>query len=477
MAVIRLSVKHLSECLNEPSESQLSYIFIHAGIDTGGGFKDSIAGHLTTALGCENLTIGDFVFIPRTLVENMATHLDIPNEPVDGNAAQGTRKLSAVQVGRCLKAYDFAMEVAEAATVADLATALEEQGKAASPVVLVKSIKLSNYVSQEMEGTTPLLNRQAITACEDAYKARLGILPLEGYMPSPEQLSALKHLLDNDIVPYVDFALWGPYNKRFLRRKAALVTFTPDLDTGNWRESHKLIGPTTFDIWFSNWCVYRTSMVMLDGAETERLDQYAQFIRALHEKYTAKCWWLIYQADVRLRSEKLGRLVTDKVGQDSAAIEDKLRWSKAFTKATDVEHPGIAEFWNAEVHRPAAEFKNGHSSHYELAREGSKNWLEPTAKRPRLNDQWKGAANHWSSAKGDKGKGNKGWKGDKTNNTSKGDKNSWKGKGKDSWKDNSWKDSWKGNSNNAGNNNNGKGAGKHKAPTAPSVPATAPASG
>ena len=60
-------------------------------------------------------------------------------------------------------------------------------------------------------------------------------------------------------------------------------------------------------------------MVMLEGAEPERLDQYSQFIRGLHEKHTSKCWWLIYQADVRLRSEKLGRLARSTSSNVAAA--------------------------------------------------------------------------------------------------------------------------------------------------------------
>ena len=238
---------------------------------------------------------------------------------------------------------------------------------------------------------------EAITRAEGVYKSRLGILPPEAAMPSEEQLAALQFVLLNDMTPYVDFALWGPFNRRFIRRKTSLVSFTPDVTDGTWKASHKLTGPASFEIWQTDWEVFRTAMIMLEGAEPERLDQYAKFIRSLHEKHTSRCWWLIYQADIRLRSERLSRLERSSSSVDPVPTDAKYRWSNAFTKALDMEAPGMAEFWNEEVHRPAGEFKAGYSSYQDLAKDGTLQWLQPTqgpAKRQRGKGLGAGG-DHW----------------------------------------------------------------------------------
>ena len=89
----------------------------------------------------------------------------------------------------------------------------------------------------------------------------------------------------------------------------SLVSYAPDIDSGNWRPSHKLTGPASFDSWLSSWQVFRTAMIMLEGADPERLDQYSNFVRLLNEKHGFKCWWLIYQADIRMRSEKIEKFI------------------------------------------------------------------------------------------------------------------------------------------------------------------------
>ncbi len=120
-------------------------------------------------------------------------------------------------------------------------------------------------------------------------------------------------------------------------------------------------------------------MVMLGGAGPERLDQHAKFIRVLHDRHTSKCWWLIYQADIRLRSEKLGRLIRNRVANTEEQImdTDKYRWSSAFTKAIELEQHRMAEFWNEEFHRQAQESKSGQPTQNELVRDGSRRWIEP----------------------------------------------------------------------------------------------------
>jgi hypothetical protein len=370
----RLSVAQLASVLATSAELRLSMVFLLSRVDPGDPqapalqTEYTLASALVKALGCDH-TLVDFASIPRPSIEKRAAGLDFC--PPDAKAPAERRKPTDAEVGRCLRAWDFALEVS--CIPVDAAPA-----DVKPPVVSIsKTIKLSAFISSDLEGTAPLLSSEEVATAEALYKDRLGILPQEAAMPSEEQLAGLKFVLINDMTPYVDFALWGPFNRRFIRRKSALVSFTPDVTDGTWRPSHKLTGPASFEAWLSDWIVFRTAMVMLEGAEPERLDQYAGFIRELHEKHTARCWWLIYQADTRLRSERLGRISRASSSDDTPPTCTKRRWSNAFTKAIDMESSSSAEFWNNEVHRPASEFKSGLASHQDLAKDGTSQWLQP----------------------------------------------------------------------------------------------------
>ena len=372
----RLSVTQLSDVLGTEDELRLSMVFLLAQVDPGADSpaletENTLASNLVKALGCE-ATLVDFVSIPRACIEKCATGIEfIPTGDTE------SRVTSFAEIGRCLRAWDFALEVTCIPVGAVSTEVKPPAASAASAASAAKTIKLSSFICSDLEGTTQILSSEEITIAEGVYKTRLGILPQEAAMPSEEQLSALHFVLANDMTPYVDFALWGPFNRRFIRRKSAMVSYTPDITDGSWKPSHKLTGPASFEAWLADWIVFRTAMVMLEGAEPERLDQYAGFIRELYEKHTARCWWLIYQADTRLRSERLGRIVRKSAADGAAHMNTRSRWSFAFTKAIDMEVAGMAEFWNNEVHRPAGEFKAGLSSHQDLAKDGTHQWLQP----------------------------------------------------------------------------------------------------
>eukprot|EP00969_Alexandrium_andersonii_P179539 7936688-Alexandrium_andersonii.AAC.1 len=49
-------------------------------------------------------------------------------------------------------------------------------------------------------------------------------------------------------------------------------------------------------------------MLLLKQCSPEPLDLYGQHIRSLHETYGSEVWFLIYQADVHMRSEEFERI-------------------------------------------------------------------------------------------------------------------------------------------------------------------------
>eukprot|EP00969_Alexandrium_andersonii_P289954 12816434-Alexandrium_andersonii.AAC.1 len=49
-------------------------------------------------------------------------------------------------------------------------------------------------------------------------------------------------------------------------------------------------------------------MLLLEQCSPEPLDLYGEHIRSLVETYGADAWYLVYQADVRMRSEEFERI-------------------------------------------------------------------------------------------------------------------------------------------------------------------------
>ena len=119
------------------------------------------------------------------------------------------------------------------------------------------------------------------------------------------QLTAIGWLLDNGYVPYVDLALWGPYAGRIFRqlKMRGLVM------TGDGEFQHVEIGgPPTFAIWEANWEVAIAGYVSHKAAPLGTLMRYRAKIADLHRRCGEGAWALIYQADLRMRSEHFERL-------------------------------------------------------------------------------------------------------------------------------------------------------------------------
>ena len=86
--------------------------------------------------------------------------------------------------------------------------------------------------------------------------------------PSDAQLSALAARLgpqkDGQVhAPFVEFAIFGPYDGRFAKLRAFLAQVL--VRDGTWR--NKMVrGPQSFAEWEASWRVYATALVMLGVA-------------------------------------------------------------------------------------------------------------------------------------------------------------------------------------------------------------------
>ena len=107
----------------------------------------------------------------------------------------------------------------------------------------------------------------------------------------------------------------------------------------------------TFEFWLASYRVYRCIVLLIDMAGPEVLDKYGELIRSFVSTYTPECWFLVYLADVRMRSEHFERLrrFAERGEQPPSGVVYAARpWNAVF-------HMAVADrlWWDDNLHRPA----------------------------------------------------------------------------------------------------------------------------
>jgi hypothetical protein len=140
--------------------------------------------------------------------------------------------------------------------------------------------------------------------------------------------------------------------------------------------------------------VLRTAFLLLKAVDPEHLDNYGEYIRALVNRYGEDCWFIIYLADVRMRSEQFERvrrtleeeLATGSTHTARIALDVARPWNAVFAAAI-----GARDWWDDNVREPAllylAKINTAASS------------VEDGTVQPGLNH------NNWSARTPNRGKG------------------------------------------------------------------------
>ena len=121
-------------------------------------------------------------------------------------------------------------------------------------------LKLSVIIDSSLDSELARLPQARARQMFTDYLAVRGAEPSEDVEPTVEQISAVNQVLEADLVPYADFALFGPHGKRLLQ-KLTLVkrSYLPD---GSWQRK-ELPGPPSFDHWWASFRVLRTTFLLL----------------------------------------------------------------------------------------------------------------------------------------------------------------------------------------------------------------------
>ena len=395
----------------DPNEKDLAGITTIAEAFKWLGTEEPARKSLLAALGAAEPRLRDLVYIKSKDYDDMLAQLIIPGAegkdsraptPLEmGHYAQLRRicrlrmGLTAVEVVSTLPALGTVgfsqpspMQGVETSLLSVLAAAKP------APVSTEPRLKLSVILDPTLDSELVRLPHHKIRDLFTAYEKLRGAEPVEDVEPTTEQISAVNQVLENDMVPYADFSLLGPHGRRLLGKLSYLSwTFQPD---GSWTR-RELPGPPGFDQWWASFRVLKVIYLMLEVAAPEILDNYGEMLRGFHTMYGSACWFIIYTADVRMRTEQFGRLRRRverdhqvAVSMGAATTFDPAKpWRAVFAAAISVTEK---LWWDENLHRPAMLFLTRIKSASESVADGTvQDVPEPIPAAPRGRSRSRGS--------------------------------------------------------------------------------------
>ena len=216
------------------------------------------------------------------------------------------------------------------------------------PAVAAVAVPMRDIIDQTHQGHFVPLSDQEVEQAWALHVRLTGLKPKPESEPSAEQLGALRAKLRAGEPPCVDFAVWGPFDRRHAKDRRSLglvfVEAAPGQPTLQTRTLH---GPSSFEVWERHWSVFSTAMLALGAAAPGPLGRYRDGISDLHVLYGPALWGLISRADDAMRSEQWRRMASETPpGGD---------WS-AIIAASSYFEEGLRQWWwDRHVCKPAVE--------------------------------------------------------------------------------------------------------------------------
>ena len=215
-----------------------------------------------------------------------------------------------------------------------------------------KILKMSALIDQQDESELVPASNSSLNKWTQVYVTLMGSLPDRTEEPTSSQLSALaKRVLDLDYPPYVDMAVWVPFERR-LSKVQKCRTYHP-LGDGSYLVKD-LPGPSSHQGWLASWRVFKCAALMLEIISLAALQAYERHIEKLVLQWPG-AWGLVYQADDRARAEQLDRwrrflTAESDAGRQVPANWNAVKpWSCIFLKVVE-DHA----YWSECVHVPAS---------------------------------------------------------------------------------------------------------------------------
>ena len=125
-----------------------------------------------------------------------------------------------------------------------------------------KVLKMSTLIDQQDESELVPASNSNLNKWTQVYVTLMGSLPDRAEEPTSSQLSALaKRVLELDHPPYVDMAVWVPFERR-LSKVQKCRTYHP-LGDGSYLVKD-LPGPSSHQGWLASWRVFKCAALMLE---------------------------------------------------------------------------------------------------------------------------------------------------------------------------------------------------------------------
>ena len=276
--------------------------------------------------------------------------------------AAGAKKLKVVQEREseaaiaATRAHELALAGAGVTHIGGGQTVAAPQPKTAAKAI--RMVAFESTVDQtDRKSEVEVLSAADIQAAYNEYNIKLGVAGAPPVVPHPDeeptidQLTALKAVIDSGAPPNVDFSIWRPHANRF---KKVLAFHGLHIGLDGAIVMAEMKGPSNLDEWLASWRIFKVASIMLKILSTAAADAYAGHITRLHTKYGAQVWLLLYQADIRFRTEhaerirRKGEALKAKAGQDPCEFDPTMPWEFVFR--TGVEDYA---YWNREFETDA----------------------------------------------------------------------------------------------------------------------------
>ena len=355
------------------------------------GVPQNVAESILDVLGDLDLTLEDFAYI----------------DDEDYQAVVGSFTINGSAPGPIQKAQAKKLMAKARATVlaptSSIASSAPPPAAPVAPAVLTQ-LKISSFVDQASEMAFALLTPDQLAPYRAKYENVFHVPPPLNQRPTDEQLSALKALLATGRTPYVDFAIFGPFDEVEAKHRK----FTEQVFVDGALQTRLLHGPSSYSAWEACWKVYRAAMVMLDQASVGALDAYAEGIRQLVLTYSE--WGCISRADVTMRSVQWS-IVKEEMDRAKPQGYDAMKpWDHIICKTAFGSEGPRAHWWWLAVVGPLSAGGAAASSGAALGRvdrlEGRVHQEQPSKKQKGANNGGGNSLNPSSKGKGAP-KGNK----------------------------------------------------------------------
>ena len=278
--------------------------------------------------------------------------------PIELGHLAMVRRIARLRLGLTAKEQIASVATPDAQPSGITATQPAPPGSAEGASASEPVVKLSTVLDPTIDAPLVRLKLQLVRRMFSDYKDTFGAEPAEDAAPTEEQVSAVQQLPGCDRFLYACLSIYGPYGKRMLVKIVYLAYFfMPD---GSWQK-RELPGPPSYEHWWQVFRVFRITLLLLKAVPPELLDNYIDMVKRFANTYGPRAWFLVYQAEVRMRSEHFERLrrIAERTHDAATTAGGKSEydpakpWATVFAMAVGAE---TKTWWEDNLHRDAVLF-------------------------------------------------------------------------------------------------------------------------